>query len=208
MKKVIFTLAFMLAVGAMQAQEVEKEKKFFMEVNVGMENFNNYSAVSIFDDETPTYSGPSTGLNFGYRFSNDFTLELSFFGSGMFTSDIVNNEHFYNNGVMLGFREYFSISEHSEFYYGVRLGMMHGRNTLTYQDNDYKIARNGMKAQFTAGYNYYLSPKNYIGVSVNFPTCGALEYPNDIPDELSNFPQNRKEVISGFGINVLWGIKF
>ena len=208
MKKLLITLAFMLTLGAIQAQEVKKENKFFMEAKVGMETFNNYSTVSIFADGTPRYSGPSTELNFGYRSSEDFAFELSFFGSGMFTSDIANNEYFYNNGIMLGFREYFSMSERSEFYYGVRVGMIRGCNTLTYQDNDYKITRNGIKAQFTAGYNYYLSQKNYIGVSVNFPTYGALMSANDIPTELSSFTPNPKEVISGFGINVSWGIKF
>ena len=79
MKKLVITLACMLTLGTMQAQEIEKEKKFFMEVKVGMETFNNYSTVSIFADGTPRYSGSSTELNFGYRSSEDFAFELSFF---------------------------------------------------------------------------------------------------------------------------------
>ena len=206
MKKVIITLACMLTFGAMQAQE--KEKKFFMEAKVGMENFINYSAVSVFSDETANYCGGVEEINFGYRSSKNFAFELSLFMGGMFTSDITNNEYFHNNGLCFGFREYFSISEHSEFYYGVRMGMIYGRNTLNYQANDYKISRIGIKTQFVTGYNYHLSSKSYIGMSVNLPISGAFSNAYDMPTELSNFPANQRTGFFGFSINVGWGFKF
>ncbi len=208
MKKVIFTLAFMLAVGAMQAQEAEKEKTFFMEAKVGMENFNNYSAVSIFADETANYSGSNGEINLGYRFSNNSAIELSFFTGRINTSNIITNEYFHNYGFAIGFSKYFAITEKSEFYCGLHTGMIFSNNILSFQDNDYNVGRYGIKTNITVGYNYYIKPKNYIGISVAFPSYGAFQSTGDIPVELSNFSANQKLGFQGYSVTIGFGTKF
>ena len=208
MKKLIVTLACMLTLGAMQAQEVAKEKEFFMEAKVGMENFNNYSAVSVFTDETANYSGASGEINFGYRFSNNSAIELTFFAGGINTSNIVTNEYFHNYGFAIGCRKNFAITEKSEFYCGLRTGMICSNNIFSFQNKDYSIGRYGLKTNVTIGYKYYIKPKNYIGISIAFPSCGVFTSSDNIPTELSNFSTNQRTAISGFGINVGWGIKF
>ena len=93
-----------------------------MEAKVGMETFNNYSAVSIFSDEVANYSGTTTELNFGYRFPKNAAIELSLFSGGINSSYVAINEYFYNTEATIGFRKHFAITEKSEFYCGLRMG--------------------------------------------------------------------------------------
>lgn len=208
MKKIFITLACVLALGAMQAQEVAKEKEFFMEAKVGMENFNNYSAVSVFADETANYSGANGEINLGYRFSNNSTIELSFFAGGLNTSNIVTNEYFHNYGFAIGCRKHFAITEKSEFYWGLRTGMICSNNSFSFQNNDYSIGRYGIKTNVILGYNYYIKSKNYIGISLAFPSCGVFTSNENIPTELSDFSANQKFGLQGYSVNIGFGAKF
>ncbi len=208
MKKLVITLACMLTLGAIQAQEVEKENKFFMEAKVGMETFNNYSAISVFADEVANYSGTTTELNFGYRLPKNAAIELSLFSGGINSSYVAINEYFYNTEATIGFRKHFAITEKSEFYCGLRIGMTRCQNTLTYQNEDYKIIRYGIKTQLVTGYNYYITSRNYIGISLVFPSFGLFNSNGDIPTELSNFPVNQKTGLQGYSVNIGFGAKF
>ena len=88
------------------------------------------------------------------------------------------------------------------------MGMTRCQNTLTYQNEDYKIVRYGIKTQLVTGYNYYITPRNYIGISVVFPSFGLFNSNGDIPTELSNFPVNQKTGLQGYSVNIGFGAKF
>ncbi len=78
------------------------------------------------------------------------------------------------------------------------------QNTLTYQNEDYKIIRYGIKTQLVTGYNYYITSRNYIGISLVFPSFGLFNSNGDIPTELSNFPVNQKFGLQGYSVNKYW----
>lgn len=69
MKKEIVMLACVLAIGAASSQE-NKTQKFELSANVGMTTLTNYSALSLFQDATDSYTNWNEVIHFGYRKNN------------------------------------------------------------------------------------------------------------------------------------------
>ena len=208
MKKLILVLAYMLTMGATIAQE---KGKFGMEINNGMSLFTNYSALSLFQDETAVSTCNLAEINLFYATKNNFTWTLSLFGNRGNTSNIALNETYGIHGLVLGFRRSAMVSEKSELYFGMGVGMAVVNNDF----DGYSVNRLGLKTNWGLGYNYYVTSNTYIGASINYSTIGCFSVMGglSIPDmplgaDMTNYSLNQKTDVQGLNFQIGLGIKF
>lgn len=204
MKKVIVMLACVLAIGAASAQE-NKTQKFELGANVGITTFNNYSALSLFQDAADSYSNWSESIHFGYRMDN--TMYGLKFGYSLFsTSAVAVNERCnqLNFGVML--RRYAKINNRFEGLFGLGFNATYWGNTFSYLGDDYSRSRWGMDAEFEIGLNYVLEDGNYFGVRAGYTVSGStFKKDLDLPTGLN---ANDKRTYGGYTLSLQYGIRF
>ena len=206
MKKVILAMACMVAMCATIAQE-KGNKKIGAELQYGNMLYTNYSATSVFSGYTESTLGNSMNANFMYYQSKNFAWTLSYFVDGANTSNLELDEMYGSWGFNFGYRYIATISEKSELYFGLKLGIVFANNRFTYMTDDYTISRVGFKFDWGLGYNYFVNPNAYIGISINY---SGTNYFSDykLPVEILNQSVNPKLGVQGLIFQVGIGAKF
>ena len=203
MKKAIVMLAAVLAIGAASAQE-NKTQKFEFGANIGMNTLTNYSALSLFQDATDSYTNWNEVIHFGYRKNN--TLYGVKFGYSVFNTSAVGvNEmgDLTNFGVML--RRYAKINDRFEALFGLGFNATYWRNEFTY-DRWYGRTRWGMDAEFELGLNYVFEGGNYFGIRAGYTVTGStFKKDLDLPAGLN---ANDKRFYGGYTLSLQYGIRF
>lgn len=206
MKKLILALACMLTMGVTIAQE-NNDKKFGAELQFGNMFYTNYSAISVFSGDAEPTLGQSYNANFFYYPSKNFAWTLSCFVDGANTSNLALNEMYGTTGFTFGNRYIASISDRSELYVGIGVGMAFANNRFSYMDKDYTINRIGARFNWGIGYRYFVNPNAYIGVSVNY--SGTSYFSNyKLPVNMSNQSVNPKSGVQGLNFQIGVGVKF
>ena len=204
MKKVIIMLAFVLAIGAVGAQE-NKSKKFELGASFGMTTFNNYSALSLFQDATPSYTTAwGETIHFGYRRNNGM-LGLKFNCATFNTSAITLNETSGPLGLSLMVRHDASISKHFEVIFGVSCGLVAWVNTFSYQDIDYSRVRWCTNGECEIGLNYF-NDSGYVGLRAGIIVTGRDSKKDmDLP---AGLVANERKNFDGYSITMQYGVRF
>ena len=203
MKKVIITLACMLTLGAIQAQE--SKEGIINEYSVSMGNIKNYSSMSLFQDASTGYSMILGDILVGYRFNNNMITFAYEYGS-THTSALHLNEQMEQNSFLLGYRNYIALNDRIDFFVGTSIGMSKINNTFDYNEEHYKFKRWGIHADISTGLQYDISKTSYCGINLKLPVTTAI-FDNEIklPLGLENNPVKRQ---IGYQITVTYGIKF
>lgn len=197
----------MAAIGNAQ----EKKGGLRLEAGLGSTSFGNYPAVSVFADPEQKYSMiPSEQITFGYRTSYNIFYGLTVGSRGGHTSFIAEDEVFFDIDLMADFRLLYPIGHRMELEIGVACGLLFHGNAYE-MDQSYSYSRKGISGRFSAGINYLLSPKSYVGLRVQCPYTASLW--GDDP-ELPAFVQSlgytatSRQLLNGYGIHFTWGICF
>lgn len=204
MKKVIVTLACVLAIGAASAQE-NNTKKFELGCNIGMTTFSNYSALSLFQDATDSYSNWSGAIHFGYRINNSL-LGVQAQHAHFNTSALALDETamWWNFSLML--RHYIPIGGNWETFYGLKFGLSVTENSFKYLGDDYSRTRLGMNGEFETGIHYRFDNGNHIGLRVAFNLYGShFDKDLNLPAGLN---ANDKRFYGGYTLSLQYGIRF
>ena len=204
MKKTGILLALILSASIVQAQS-EKEKGFVLEANVGVVNYINYPAVSLFIDETEYYRASAEIIVFGYRFS-DFMIGTQWQFSNMCTSKIDLNEAMAQNGFSILTRGYKSLNDVFEIYGGFKFSYSLMNNRFEYNNETYDFSRSGIGCEFELGANFNVTEKSYLGFRIGInPFSSNFEKKIDFPFEES---ANSKAIVNNYNISITYGIKF
>jgi len=204
MKKAGILLTLILSASMLQAQS-EKEKGFVLEANVGVVNYINYPAVSLFLDETEYYRASTEIIVFGYRFS-DFMIGAQWQFSNMYTSKIDLNEAMIQNGFSILTRGYKSLNDVFEIYGGFKFSYSLMNNCFKYNDEVYNFSRSGIGCEFELGANFNISAMSYLGfrIGVN-PFSSNFEKKIELPLVES---ANSKTIVNNYNISITYGMKF
>ena len=203
MKKVIIMLACVLAIGAAGAQE-NKSKKFELGVGFGMTTFNNYSALSLFQDAMPSYIAWGETIHFGYRRNNGM-LGLKFNCATFNTSAITLNETSGPLGFSLMVRHDASISKHFEIIFGVSCGLTAWVNTFSYQGTEYSRVRWCTNGECEIGLNYF-NDIGYVGLRAGIIVTGRdSKKEMDLP---AGLVANVRKNFDGYFIAMQYGVRF
>ena len=204
MKKVIVMLVCVMSIGAAGAQE-NKSKKFELGASYGMITFNNYSALSLFQDATPSYTAWGETIHLGYR-TNNGMLGLRFNFATFNTSAIALNETSGPLGLSFMLRHDASISKHFEVGFGVSCGLAAWVNTFSYQGLDYNRVRWCANGECEIGLNYTFNDISYVGLRVGIIVMGRTSQTDmDLPVGLV---ANERKNFDGYSIAMQYGIRF
>ena len=202
MKKVIAMLACVLAIGAASAQE-NNTKKFELGCNIGMTTFSNYSALSLFQDATDSYSNWSEAIHLGYRVNNTL-FGINFQYGILNTSDLAMNETavWWDFAPMM--RHYINVGGNWETFLGLKFGLSVMENSFKYLGDDYSHTRLGMNGEFETGIQYRFNSGNYIGLRAAFNVNGS-HFDKDL-----NLPAglvaNDKRTFGGYSLMMQYGL--
>lgn len=194
-------LAVVLAIGAASAQE--NTKKFELGCNIGMTTFSNYSALSLFQDATDSYSNWSEAIHLGYRINNTL-LGIQAQYAILNTSAIALNETamWWNFSLML--RHYIPIGGNWETLLGLRFGFSVLENSFKYLGDDYSRTRLGMNGEFETGILYRFNSGNFVGLRAAFNVNGS-HFDKDL-----NLPTglvaNDKRTFGGYSLMLQYGL--
>ena len=206
MKKVIIMLACVMAIGAAGAQE-NKSKKFELGFGFSMTTFNNYSALSLFQDATPSYTAWGETIHFGYRRNNGM-LGLRFNCATFNTSAIALNETSGPLGLNLMLHRDVNISKHFEVGFGVSCGLAAWVNTFSYLGLDYNRVRWCTNGEFEMGLNYMIDDIGYFGLRVGITITGR-EFNKDMDMDLPvDLVANVRKNFDGYFIAMQYGVRF
>lgn len=180
-------------------------KKNLIESNVGLLSFQDYPALSIVSDNTPSYTTSVYGFTLGRRFDESLMLGIQWGFSTLSTSYVDMNESVLHNTFSLLIRHYEHIGEKFELCGGLLFGLSLMNNGLDYQDNHYSFTRTGMIAEFSIGANYNLTPNTYIGLlaGMNVP---SVNFSKDIKLP-SSLKASEKKTFNGYHISFTYGIR-
>ena len=203
MKKVFVMLACVLAIGAAGAQE-NRSKKFELGASYGMITFNNYSALSLFQDATPSYTAWGETIHFGYRRNNGM-LGLRFNCATFNTSAIALNETSGPLGLNLMLHRDVNISKHFEVGFGVSCGLAAWVNTFSYQGINYSRVRWCTNGECEIGLNYF-NDIGYVGLRAGIIVTGRNSKKDmDLP---AGLVANERKNFDGYSITMQYGVRF
>ena len=203
MKKLVITLACMLTLGAIQAQE--KKNGMINEFSVSIGNTINYSSMSLFQDATTDYSSTLADILIGYRFNNN-AITLTYEYGTNHTSALHLNEQMEQNSISLGYKNYTPLNEKMELFVGGNIGIVRLNNTFNYNENHYDFKRWGTNTNISIGLQYKISKTSYWGISFKLPAA-ILLFDNEInlPSGLENNPIERQ---TGYQITLTYGMGY
>ena len=203
MKKLIVTLACMLTLGAIQAQEKKNGMINVFSVSIG--NTINYSSMSLFQDATADYSSTLADILIGYRFNNN-AITLTYEYGTNHTSALHLNEQMEQNSISLGYKNYTPLNEKMELFVGGNIGIVRLNNTFNYNENHYDFKRWGTNTNISIGLQYKISKTSYWGISFKLPAA-ILLFDNEInlPSGLENNPIERQ---TGYQITLTYGMGY
>jgi hypothetical protein len=203
MKRIILIAACVLAVGTVCAQE--NNQKYEFGVNVGMTTYTNYSAVSLFQDQTDVYSNWGAAVHFGLLKGKSM-FGLQYRANVLQTSAVNVDEQMFQWGLALMFRHYEPLKDNFELFAGIKPGISLMGNSFDNGDGTDSYQRWTCFVECEMGVNYKLSEKTYIGVS------GAVTMGNRLQNKSLNLPAGmtatKKYGVGGYSLMMHYGIRF
>lgn len=163
MKRITFIIAALAVAASMQGQE--KKWSLDYEVGLGMTKFFNYSALSLQEDNTASYTAPTASFTFGLRRNDGFSLGLRYSNTAVNTSNVAMQEHATLHDFSLVVRRSAMLSQRVELYGSATVGFAILHNSLVYNGDNLSANRYGYSAGLEAGLRYYFSSEAYFFVS-------------------------------------------
>lgn len=202
MKKIVLIACLIGLLSTAAAQE--KECHFELNAGVGISTYTNFSAVSLFRDETPEYSNWSECLSIGYlkgKCSYGFQARINL----LQTSAVSVNEQMMQYDLQLFLRRYEPIGSKLEMFFDLRLGASALLNTYELDGHQY-TSRWGDHGEAGLGLSYKLTPHSLVGISGAVTFIGSV-FSNDvaIPPALV---ANDKITFGGYHITFNYSIRF
>lgn len=198
----------MAAIGNAQ----EKKGGIRFETGLGFTCFGNYPAVSVFTDPVDKYGLiPTDHFTLGYRTSYNFFYGLTVGSRGGYTSYRELDEVLFDIDVMADLRLIYPIGSRTELELGVSAGLLIHNNSFDFANDTYSFSRTGFAGHFTAGLNYNLSSRVYVGVHLQCPYGGTLwgdkaELPAAV--QAVGYESTNIKTLYGYGVQFKWGFKF
>lgn len=193
-----------LAAG-MHAQNEERHWSLDYEAALGISRFHNYSALSLLEDATTSYTAPTAQFTLGLRRDDGFSLGLRYSNTTVNTAaaGLTETAKLHNFSVVV--RRSAMLSDHVELYGSATLGFAILHNHLVYGGDDLDRNRYGMSSGLEAGLRYYFGKDAYFFISAGMGAVEGLSKKNGLPAGLA--PQTRTSTTSsslmgGFGIGL------
>ncbi len=205
MKKIAVLFALVSAINVVVAQN-ENRNSFIVGANVGIINYVNYPAVSVFADGTERYVTPFEMVEFGYRYKN-FAFGAQWRFSTLYTSQYDFTESMMHNEVGIFTRAYKPINEMFELFGGLKLiGISFMNNVFEYDQETYNFSRMGIGCEFELGVVCNISSSSYLGFRVSVSPLSS-NFEEDIELPLA-YRANSRSMFNNYNISVSYGIKF
>ena len=198
MKRFVFIVAALAATASMQGQE-ERRWSLDYEVGIGITRFFNYPAISLLEDNTPSYTAPTTALTLGLRHDDGLSFGLRYSNTAINTANVAMQEHATLHDFSLVVRRSAMLSQRVELYGSATIGFAILHNSLVYNGNNLSQNRYGFSAGFEAGLRYYISDDTYFFVSAGLSAVNLTnvkKLPN--PQTQNGLPS--AHMTGGFGI--------
>lgn len=202
-KSIILMLLFFVALSGF-AQE--KTRHFELSANSSILTLTNYPALSLFEDNTPSYSNYSQGVNLGYVLGKNVVgVQLQSIVFNTFATALDESVRCFSTGLYV--RRYDPLSSKIELSLGLNLGLNLVQNTFR-SDDAYSSSewRNGLNCQTEIGLNYRLGNGAFFGLSAGFDLGGSLNHANiSIP---AGWNGNPKSNFGGYRLSLTYGLRF
>lgn len=197
MKRITFIIAALAVAASMQGQE--KKWSLDYEVGLGMTKFFNYSALSLQEDNTASYTAPTASFTFGLRRDDGFSFGLRYSNTAVNTSNVAMQEHATLHDFSLVVRRSAMLSQRVELYGSATLGFAILHNSLVYNGDNLSANRYGYSAGLEAGLRYYFSSEAYFFVSAGLSAVNLTNV-KKLPSPQTQNGLAASHLTGGFGI--------
>lgn len=197
MKRITFIIAALAVAASMQGQE--KKWSLDYEVGLGMTKFFNYSALSLQEDNTASYTAPTASFSFGLRRDDGFSFGLRYSNTAVNTSNVAMQEHATLHDFSLVVRRSAMLSQRVELYGSATLGFAILHNSLVYNGDNLSANRYGYSAGLEAGLRYYFSSEAYFFVSAGLSAVNLTNV-KKLPSPQTQNGLAASHLTGGFGI--------
>lgn len=197
MKRIAFIVAALAVAASMQGQE--KKWSLDYEVGLGMTKFFNYSALSLQEDNTASYTAPTASFTFGLRRDDGFSFGLRYSNTAVNTSNVAMQEHATLHDFSLVVRRSAMLSQRVELYGSATLGFAILHNSLVYNGDNLSANRYGYSAGLEAGLRYYFSSEAYFFVSAGLSAVNLTNV-KKLPSPQTQNGLAASHLTGGFGI--------
>lgn len=203
MKNILLPLAMALAVGMSNAQE--QTFRFELGSGVSMTTYTNYPALSLFPDQTQSYTNWGEVLHMGIR-TNHSMYGMQYQMSVFNMSDMALSELVQQHSFSLMMREYGRLGRSIEPYFGMKLGLSVMQNDFRYQGVSHTRDRMGMFGELELGIQYRLSESAFFGLRAGLVHL-AYNFSEDytLPNGLQH---NGRNMLGGYNFMVYYGFNF
>lgn len=203
MKNILLPLAMVLTIGLSNAQE--QTFRFELGSGVSMTTYSNYPALSLFPDQTESYSNWGEVLHVGVRTKHamyGMQYQMSVFNM----SDMVMSELVHQHSFSLMLREYGHLGNRLEPFFGMKLGLSIMQNDFIYNGFSHTRSRMGMFGELELGIQYRLSDAAFFGLRAGLVHL-AYNFSNDytLPHGLDH---NRRNMLGGYNLMIYYGFNF
>ena len=197
MKRITFIIAVLAVAASMQGQE--KKWSLDYEVGLGMTKFFNYSALSLQEDNTASYTAPTASFTLGLRRNDGFSFGLRYSNTAVNTSNVAMQEHATLHDFSLVVRRSAMLSQQVELYGSATLGFAILHNSLVYNGDNLSANRYGYSAGLEAGLRYYFSSEAYFFVSAGLSAVNLTNV-KKLPSPQTQNGLAASHLTGGFGI--------
>lgn len=197
MKRITFIIAALAVAASMQGQE--KKWSLDYEVGLGITKFFNYSALSLQEDNTASYTAPTASFTFGLRRDDGFSFGLRYSNTAVNTSNVAMQEHATLHDFSLVVRRSAMLSQRVELYGSATLGFAILHNSLVYNGDNLSANRYGYSAGLEAGLRYYFSSEAYFFVSAGLSAVNLTNV-KKLPSPQTQNGLAASHLTGGFGI--------
>lgn len=181
--------------------------KWNLEVNLGIDHYNNYPAISAFNDGEVEYVAPSVGISAGYELGSRLLLGLDFSVCTMqVPTAMAQNQQAVAMRINPKVRLYQPLSSKVSVFGQFNVGAMALGNMFTFADKDYSGNRWGMFAAFDVGLQCNLSDDTYLAVQAEITPYAGMDK-SKMASQVG-LPNNSGTVIGGYALKLTYGVKF
>jgi hypothetical protein len=205
MKKILLLISAVAIIGNLQAQNTSENHRFVLGLEYGATTSLNYSALSAFEDNTASYTMPTTAFFLGLKSSNTGRYwGLSIEGMTAQTSQ-PSEKNFYNTMALLSTKRSLQLTGNINVWYGCGVGAAWLRNQYTIGGDDLKINRYGLAVKFEGGLIYNVNSYSYVGLTGGFLAISLITDNFDAP---AGYAKNQSNSIFGRQIMLNYGVRF
>lgn len=201
MKKIFFFAICLLSVCNIKAQ---KNNHTVFESSVGMSTYINYPAISVLSDACEKYSSVHESVLLGRRHGQVLFGFKVRYQQNMSTSMLNEMETMNLSAYSFSLRDYASLSEKVEGYFGMNLGLSYTTNKLETAGGKYDFNRLGFLGEFEIGLQCRLSERTFMGINGGIDIGRHLKKDLELP---AIYTQNSTQNFNGYHIAVVLGAK-